>query len=179
MKTKLILGAIAVLTLTNCRGGSAAQRTQKEYEVVQEGAANGVTSTINAPGETTPPLTGTNADTTTAFALPTTQTTLPPNSGGAGTYMPAYPPAYPTPSPATAPPPQAQQPRVVTPQPQPTPQPVPQPEPQPLPPPTETAATTTTPPPPPTDTAEQEQEEPDEEPPTQTDTSTTTAPPPL
>src|SRR3954466_2685332 len=100
MKTKLILIAIAVLMTANCRGGSSVHRDAKSYEVVQEGAANGVTSTINGPGQTPPPMTGTNADTTTAFNLPTTQTTLPPNTG-TGPYPPTYPPPampYPVPS---------------------------------------------------------------------------------
>jgi len=80
-------------------GRSKMQRDQKQYDVVQEGSADGVTSTINAPGETNPPMTsstitGTNVDTTTAFTLPGTATattteqpgtiagTLPGNSTG-------------------------------------------------------------------------------------------------
>ncbi|HKO57158.1 MAG TPA: hypothetical protein VJ276_14880, partial [Thermoanaerobaculia bacterium] len=69
MKTILPL-AVAALLLAGChRGSSQVQREQQQYEVVQEGAASGVTSTINAPGDTTTaPITGTNVDTTTAFA---------------------------------------------------------------------------------------------------------------
>lgn len=75
MKTKnTILLAGVVLSLA-CRGSdSKAVRKDQQYDVVQEGQASGVTSTINGPGETASaaavPLTGTNADTTTNFALP-------------------------------------------------------------------------------------------------------------
>src|ERR1051325_3798048 len=68
MKTILHLG-VAALLLAGCHRKGSMQREQQQYEVVQEGAASGVTSTINAPGETAPaPITNTNVDTTTAFA---------------------------------------------------------------------------------------------------------------
>jgi hypothetical protein len=70
MKTTLALMTLAML-LGGC-GGRDAQRggsQQAQYPTVQEGSANGVTSTINGPGETLPPITGTNADTTTNLAL--------------------------------------------------------------------------------------------------------------
>lgn len=76
MKTTLTLMTLAML-LGGC-GGRDGQRAsqQEQYPVVQEGSASGVTSTINGPGETLPPITGTNADTTTNFALnPTAATT--------------------------------------------------------------------------------------------------------
>jgi len=73
----LVLAAMAVA----CGRNSSVQRSeQQQYDVVQEGSANGVTSTINSPGETAAPLTSstiteTNVDTTTNFTLPNTATT--------------------------------------------------------------------------------------------------------
>src|ERR1041385_7747062 len=64
------LAALALLIFGCSRSGKM-QRDQKQYDVVQEGSASGVTSTINAPGETKPPVTDTNVDTTTAFTIPT------------------------------------------------------------------------------------------------------------
>jgi hypothetical protein len=62
------LAALLVLALACGRSGKV-QRGQQQYEVVQEGSASGVTSTINAPGETPAPMTNTNADTTTNLTL--------------------------------------------------------------------------------------------------------------
>ena len=74
-KTLVYLAAIALVAA--CRGhgsGDSLQREQQQYDVVQEGqSSSAVTSTINAPGEPGAPrpgMTGTNADTTTAFSLP-------------------------------------------------------------------------------------------------------------
>jgi hypothetical protein len=53
-----------------CGRSQTAKRTEQNYQVVEEGQASGVTSTINAPGETPPPLTDTAVDTTTNFTLP-------------------------------------------------------------------------------------------------------------
>ncbi|HEX8411191.1 MAG TPA: hypothetical protein VF883_20185 [Thermoanaerobaculia bacterium] len=70
--------------------------SQQGYEVVQEGSASGVTSTIQGPGETLPPLTGTNADTTTAFSIdPNAVAGAPAPQQTPGTLagaMPSYPP---------------------------------------------------------------------------------------
>jgi hypothetical protein len=52
-----------------CGRSQSAQRKDQNYQVVQEGQASGVTSTINAPGETTPPMTNTGVDTTTNLTL--------------------------------------------------------------------------------------------------------------
>lgn len=52
-----------------CGGRDQASPSQQQYETVQEGSASGVTSTIHGPGETIPPMTGTNADTTSAFTI--------------------------------------------------------------------------------------------------------------
>ena len=113
------------------------QRDQQQYDVVQEGSANGgVTSTINGPGETPPALTtstatGTNVDTTTAFTVPGTATattsTAPPGTiaGSLPDSSTGFPSGY-------------------------TPRPKPRPRPA-TPPPTTTATDTATPPPP-TDT---------------------------
>jgi len=71
MKNKLMYAMpVALLVAAACGGGDGAMRAdQARYETVEEGSASGVTSTIAGPGESIPPLTGTNADTTTAFAL--------------------------------------------------------------------------------------------------------------
>lgn len=119
MKTRDIYLLVAtVIVATGCRGnsGDALHRGQQQYEVVQEGAASGVSSTINGPGElTAPAMTGTNADTTTDFNLPTT---LPPASAAqqqpgmiAGSLPPAYNGGgYTGEAPRTPPRPVAQQP---------------------------------------------------------------------
>jgi hypothetical protein len=75
MKKTLIYLALALLPAIGCRGGKdeSLQRQQQQYDTVQEGQTSSATSTIVAPGETAPPVAGmtnTNADTTTAFALP-------------------------------------------------------------------------------------------------------------
>ncbi|HVR39852.1 MAG TPA: hypothetical protein VMU84_12215 [Thermoanaerobaculia bacterium] len=104
MKTTLLVLLISTVTLANCGGGKRV-RNQENYDVVEEGSADGVTSTIHAPGETPPPLTDTNADTTTAFTLtdtmaPNTAGTLPPTT----MTVPPLPPP-PTPHPQPTPPP--------------------------------------------------------------------------
>lgn len=165
-RVKLVLIA-AVLAAACHRGSSTMQREQKSYEVVSEGQAAGVSSTINAPGETTPPLTNTNADTTSNFTLAPnvdpTGTTPPGTIAGT---LPATGPVTAMPMPQI-PRPAAPPPRTLPPPPRATP---------PAPPPEQTdTSTTTAPPPPQTDTTETEEQEPQEEPPpppppTQTDT---------
>jgi hypothetical protein len=133
MKTKPVLFLAGALLALACRGNDGkAVRKDQQYDVVQEGQASGVTSTINGPGEPAPvasaPLSGTNADTTTNLALPTDSagnvaqgqpgtlaSTLPATGGAMAT--PAAPPAMP---PAGASP----RPRVVTSSPQPAPRPM-------------------------------------------------------
>src|SRR2546421_180620 len=61
----LICAALAA----GCHGSGTVKRADQNYQVVQEGQASGVTSTINAPGETVPPVTDTGVDTTTNFTL--------------------------------------------------------------------------------------------------------------
>src|SRR5713101_8899682 len=101
-KTLIYLAAAA--TLAACHGGSGSlkRKDQQQYDVVREGQASGVTSTLNAPGEANPPpMTATNADTTSNFTIPQVSTTstsqsapgtiagtLQQSSGGA---MPGYP----------------------------------------------------------------------------------------
>jgi len=68
-KTQTVVSIALLLVVAAC---SRDERRSRQYEVVEEGSASGVTSTIAGPGEQLPPLTDTNADTTTAFAtLPT------------------------------------------------------------------------------------------------------------
>lgn len=63
--------AAFLIVMAGCSRSAKMQRGQQQYDVVQEGSASGVTSTINNPGETAAPVTETNADTTTNFTLPT------------------------------------------------------------------------------------------------------------
>src|SRR5688572_9538489 len=78
----------SLLFAAACRRSGKLNRDQKEYEVVQEGSGGAVSSTISAPGEVAAPLmptlTGTNADTTSAFNLPNamtdTSTSAPPGT---------------------------------------------------------------------------------------------------
>jgi hypothetical protein len=74
MKNNLATLLIAGVCVVGCGRAKDMNRKQQSYDVVQEGSATGVTSTINAPGETTPPattapmttsMTTTNVDTTT------------------------------------------------------------------------------------------------------------------
>ena len=96
MKNPLI-PALSVLLVSAlaCRGGeNDLRRDEQRYEVVQEGAGGAVTSTlggVDAVPPLTPSMTGTNADTTTAFTLPATATTAVPAQPGtlAGTLPPA------------------------------------------------------------------------------------------
>jgi hypothetical protein len=72
MTRKIALLAAVLMMVAACSRSANVQRGQQQYEVVQEGSASGVTSTINAPGDTKAPvLTDTNVDTTTNFTLPT------------------------------------------------------------------------------------------------------------
>src|SRR5687768_5095355 len=131
MKNKLIVALAVVGLLTAC-GGRGTRADQKDYEVVEEGAVEGVTSTIAGPGETVPPITGTNSDTTTAFTLD--PNAVPPTTPQPGSIAGTLPP--PMPAMPGAPPPMTQRPPDATPQPQRPPvavQPRPQ---QPAPPPT-------------------------------------------
>jgi hypothetical protein len=89
MRNKLIYPMVAVV-LAACGGdGERSARSGQQYETVVEGSASGVTSTIAGPGETLPPITGTNADTTSAFTLSPNVVPQPvPGTGG----IPAAPP---------------------------------------------------------------------------------------
>lgn len=80
MNPKQFVAILLVLAAASCSRSGKIERNQQQYDSVQEGSAQGVTSTINGPGETSPPLTtstatGTNVDTTTAFTVPGTATT--------------------------------------------------------------------------------------------------------
>jgi hypothetical protein len=73
MKNSLKFALVAALVTMGCHSKQSLNREQQNYQVVQEGSASGATSTVGAPGEgsiaRTPPITGTNADTTTAFTI--------------------------------------------------------------------------------------------------------------
>lgn len=162
--------ALAIL-LTAC-GRDAAHRDQEQYEVIQEGSASGVTSRIQGPGETLPPITGTNADTTTAFTIdPTTATGT---AAPAGTMtMPAgstpvyVPPPVSLPPSGTAPPPRREPERPAAQPQRPPERDLPEEAPPREEPPAENPPTGTIPP-----------AEPREQPPTDTAPPTETAPPP-
>jgi hypothetical protein len=90
MKHQLVLPVTFLVVLAACGGDDKRKAGgQAEFETVQEGSAAGVTSTIQGPGETIPPITATNVDTTTAFTLnPNVATTPQQPVGGtlAGTF---------------------------------------------------------------------------------------------
>ena len=157
---------VLLASFAACGGGD--RKAQQDYEVIEEGSAGGVASSIAGPGEALPPITGTNAGTTSAFSIdpdsvPEAETgsiaeTLPPMTSA------APPAAAPAAEPPAAQPPSSTAPRTIpaVPQPQPT-EPVPsepeleEPEPEePLPPDTTNppTQTDTNPPPPQTDTQE-------------------------
>jgi hypothetical protein len=120
MKTALGILAAACILALGCRGNSKLTRKNQQYDVVQEGTASGVTSTINGPGENVPPVnttpitgTGANADTTTAFTLPTATEGAPTGEGTLAATLPAQdssgrmstgaPPRMPSPRPRPMP----------------------------------------------------------------------------
>lgn len=103
-----ILAVTGLFLLAACRGDRAPREQQPNYQTVEEGQASGVTSTIHGPGETVPPMTGTNADTTSAFtinpALASAPATPPgtlagslPNQPYGGSGIPGYVPPPPPP----------------------------------------------------------------------------------
>lgn len=112
MTQKIVTVAAIAFLILGCSRSGKVQRNQQQYQTVQEGAASGVTSTINAPGETAPPLTNTNVDTTTNFTLPTNPSPLGNDTtgGSMASTLPAVP-SYPAGTPGV--PPQAR-PRPVT-----------------------------------------------------------------
>jgi hypothetical protein len=187
MKRTLIL-SLTVVWVVACGGDSDKRASQQEFETVQEGSVAGVTSTLGGPGENLPPITGTNADTTTDFginpalagaATPAPGTVPPPVTPAYGTTPPppmtSATPAYdPTPEPVRSTPAATPRPAPVQPRPlenerETTPPVTSEPAPAP---PTQTDTVASPPPQP-----EQEPEEEDSAP-TQTDTSSTEPPPP-
>lgn len=183
-----VLAGTAFLAVAGCGSPEdGLARQTEQYEVIDEGAVSGVTSTIHAPGDMapvpppTPDVTGTNLDTTTAFTIldpristapaPLDQQTLPPvgtapttrSSESAGQQAPSR--TSPSATPVRRDPEPAQSPRTTpTPRPSPTAAPV---TPEPLP----TPAATLPPQPEPEPEPETEPEEPEPSPPPSTDTS--------
>jgi len=104
MTRKIATLAATVLLIFGCSRSGKVQRNQEQYQTVQEGSASGVTSTINGPGETTPPLTNTNVDTTTNFTLPTNPAPLGTDTalGSMASSMPTAP-SYPAGTPGMPP----------------------------------------------------------------------------
>ncbi|MDP9361240.1 MAG: hypothetical protein M3P29_07305 [Acidobacteriota bacterium] len=99
MNRKIATLAVVVVLVAGCSRSGKMQRGQEQYQVVQEGSASGVTSTINGPGETPVPATDTNVDTTTNFTLPTNPNPLGNDTAGstvAGSLPsnPIYPAAH-------------------------------------------------------------------------------------
>jgi len=99
MKNKLIYPIVVVVFAAACGGDGEDGKTVagQQYETVQEGSAAGVTSSIAGPGETLPPITNTNADTTSAFALNPNALPMSPQPGPgavAGTMPPPSQPVY-------------------------------------------------------------------------------------
>jgi len=156
MNTRLMIPLLVVACTGVACGRDGSRRDQPEYETVDEGSAAGVTSTLHGPGESLPPITNTNADTTTSF------TGIDPNAVGTAP-APLPPNAVPGAPMTTTPPQTSASPEIP---PHATPKPMPKPtEPEPAessPPPTQTAPPTQTdtnvpveeeePPPPPTTT---------------------------
>ncbi len=117
-KTLMSLAIAGALVACHGRGSDSSlqRKDQQQYDVVQEGQANGASSTINAPGEVAPPpapMTGTNADTTSNFTLPQVATsgtqagqpgtlaqTMPQTTSGNAT-APGAPPRPPRPATTT------------------------------------------------------------------------------
>lgn len=164
MKSAFVAVLLVMAAALGCRGRSGpAQRSQQQYEVIEEGQTGSATATINAPGEVQPPATATNTDTTGTFAL---GTALPPTNMPGGPVGGVLPPQQPAPMSSGTPPP-APAPRATV-YPPITVTTTPQPPRERRPPPTQTDTTSTTTSSdtaPPTDTSQ-----PPPPPPTQTDT---------
>ena len=120
MKKSTLAASILLAVTISCGRDENLSRGDQQYEVVQESAGGTVTSTLGGIDGVPPlaPVTGTNADTTTAFTLPSTTMpatpgqpgtlagTLPPGAiyrGDAGTPRPARPSAPPPPQPTDQP----------------------------------------------------------------------------
>ncbi|HEV7572961.1 MAG TPA: hypothetical protein VGQ21_15790 [Thermoanaerobaculia bacterium] len=103
MTQKIATSACIAFLAFGCSRSGKVQRNQQQYQTVQEGSASGVTSTINGPGETAPPLTNTNVDTTTNLTLPINPNPLG-NTTAAGSMASAMPPSAPAGTPGMTPP---------------------------------------------------------------------------
>jgi hypothetical protein len=103
MTQKIATVVCIAFLVVGCSRSGKVQRNQQQYQTVQEGSASGVTSTINAPGETAPPLTNTNVDTTTNLTLPINPNPLGTATTG-GSMASAMPPSSPVGTPGMRPP---------------------------------------------------------------------------
>jgi hypothetical protein len=104
MRRKIGTFAAMALLVFGCSRSGKVTRSEQQYQVVQEGSASGVTSTINGPGETPPPMTNTNADTTTNLTLPTNPNPMGTDTiGSMASSMPSYPSGTPGMPPASRP----------------------------------------------------------------------------
>jgi DNA polymerase-3 subunit gamma/tau len=113
MKKRIFFIGLAAATLIGCRGnGGGLRRDQAQYETVQEGTASGNATALNPdPAQPALAMTGTNADTTSAFTLPNTIPPAAPAPGAPGTLAATMPaPDAPRSTPLASP---APRPRVV------------------------------------------------------------------
>lgn len=112
-KPQIVVFLAAAIALAGC-GDKFRREKQIETEIVSESSVSGVTSTIVAPGEKAPPLagtaplTGTNADTTTAFTILDSgvpaSSTVDPGSLAGTLPLPGSPDPVTSPPPAPRPP---------------------------------------------------------------------------
>lgn len=189
---QVVLAGTAMIGVAGC--GSPEEglaRQTEQYQVIDEGAVTGVTSTIHAPGDMapvpppTPDVTGTNLDTTTAFTIldpristappsPLDTQTLPPAVSASPADSSAPVTRQPVPSTPVRRAPEREEPSRPAQEPRATPEPRPAPtatpvRPEPLP--TPSATLPPQPDPEPEQEPETEPEDPEPTPPPATDTS--------
>ncbi|MGA7614035.1 MAG: hypothetical protein WBX15_02535, partial [Thermoanaerobaculia bacterium] len=134
MKILLAVSSLVLLLfVTSCGWTGRRDAKQQDYDVVQEGSGGSVSTAIGAPGEQaptleTPPMTDTDADTTTAFSIVGTDTTITSTDPSLATRLPDQQPEMPM---RSGTPVVRTEPRPETPAPRPAPAPAPaRPEPQ-------------------------------------------------
>lgn len=152
LSTVLFFSFLFSLGLVACRSRDRVSETTSTatYDVVSEGDASGIASTIHGPGEVVPPMTSTNVDTTTNFAITGQPAVATATDGNLAQALPATTAAPGTPVYTPAPdPPVGIMRRTPNPSPQASPPPI---DTAPLP--TDTASSPTDTAPPPTDTSQ-------------------------